>query len=175
MAGPLVRLRGPVICATLDMLALSVWTGGLVVIIAAVIPAVFNSLGMEPGGRFLTRTFDGYNRLVLVAMAVMGGTIAARLWWGQSDGWPEAVPGRVETLLFGTMALITVLIIAVLGPQSVALQEAVFATGGDTARKAAYDAFFRVHMVVRGLYLVNLVLGIALMAVKLRFWLRKDS
>ena len=163
------------ICATLDMLALAVWTGGLIVIIAAVIPAVFNSLGMEAGGRFLTRSFDGYNRLVLVAMAMMGGTIAARAWWAQEGGWPEAAPGRAETLLFGLMVLVAVLIIAVLGPQSAVLQEAAFATRDEAARKTAYDAFFRVHMIVRALYLVNLGLGVVLMVVKLKSWFRKES
>lgn len=162
-----------VFCTALDFLALSVWTGGLIIIVAAVIPAVFNSFNMEAGGRFLTRTFDGYNRLVLVAMATMGGTIAARMWLAQANGWPNAVPGRVETILFGAMVLVAVLIIAVLGPQSVTLQEEAFATKDEAARKAAYDAFFRVHMIVRGLYIVNLGLGIGLMTVKLKSLLRK--
>jgi uncharacterized membrane protein len=163
-----------VVCATLDMLALAVWTGGLVVIVTAAIPAVFNTLGMEPGGRFLTRLFDGYNRIVLVAMATMGGTIAARMWWGRAGGWPATVPGRAETLIFGAMVLVTVLIVAVLGPQSVALQEAAFAAREEATRTTAYDAFFRVHRIVRGLYIVNLALGIGLMTVKIKSWLRND-
>lgn len=175
MPEPRTHARGLVICATLDMLALAVWTGGLIVIIATVIPAVFNSLGMEPGGRFLTRLFDGYNRIVLVAMAMMGGTIATRAWWAQEGGRPEAAPGRAETLVFGLMVLVAVLIIAVLGPQSVTLQEAAFATRDETARKTAYDAFFRVHMTVRALYIVNLGLGVGLIAFKLKSWLRKES
>ena len=35
------------------------------VIMAIVIPAVFNSFGMEPAGRFLRRVFDGYGYLNL--------------------------------------------------------------------------------------------------------------
>jgi hypothetical protein len=34
----------------------------------------------------------------------------------------------------------------------------------------AYDAFFRTHTAVRGLYLLNVGLGIALIAVKVRAW-----
>jgi len=163
------------VCATLDFLALAVWTGGLIVIVAAVIPAVFNSFGMEAGGRFLTRTFDGYNRIVLVAMAVMGGTIAARVWLAQTTGLPGAMPGRTEAMLFGLMVLAAISIIAVLGPQSIALQAEVFAAKDEAARKTAYDAFFRVHTIVRGLYLVNLGLGIGLMAVRLKSFLKKEQ
>lgn len=165
---------GMLICAVLDFVALAVWTGGLVVIVVAVIPAVFNSFDMEAGGRFLTRTFDGYNRIVLVAMAVMGGTIAARAWLAQTTGVPDAMPERTEVMLFGLMVLVAIAIIAWLGPQSVALQAEAFAAQDEAARKVAYDAFFRMHMVVRGLYLVNLGLGIGLMAVRLKSFLKKE-
>jgi uncharacterized membrane protein len=162
-------------CAVIECLALAVWIGGLVVIIGAVIPAVFNSFGMEPGGRFLTRVFDGYNKLVLVAMAAMGGTTAVRAWMFRAGGHPDTMPGRTETVLFGTMVLVASLIIFVLGPQSIALQEEAFGTREESAQKAAYDAFFRVHMIVRALYIMNLFLGIGLLAVKLKSFLRKES
>lgn len=174
MGEPRAFSKRLLICAVVESLALAVWIGGLVVIIAAVIPAVFNSLGMEPGGRFLTRVFDGYNRLVLVAMAAMGGTVAARVWGLQAGGPPAAVPGRAETILFGTMVLVASLIIFVLGPQSIALQEEAFGAGDESARKVALDAFFRVHMIVRTLYMVNLGLGIWLLTIKLKSFLRKE-
>jgi uncharacterized membrane protein len=163
------------VCAVVDGLALAIWIGGLVVIIAAVIPAVFNSFGMEPGGRFLTRVFDGYNRVVLVAMAAMGGTIAVRAWALQAGGPANTLPGRAETILFGAMVLVACLIIVGLGPQAVSLQEGAFATKDENARKVAYDAFFRIHMIVRSLYIVNLFLGIGLLAVKIKSFLRKES
>jgi uncharacterized membrane protein len=174
MDEPRARSTSLLVCAVVECLALTVWVGGLLVIIASVIPAVFNSLGMEPGGRLLTRVFDGYNKMVLVAMAAMGGAIAVRAWGVQAGKPWFAMPGRAEAALFGTMVLVAMLIIAILGPQSVALQEAAFAAKDETARKTAYDAFFRVHMIVRGLYLVNLGLGIVLMTVKLKSWLRND-
>ncbi|MEK7294310.1 MAG: DUF4149 domain-containing protein [Nitrospirota bacterium] len=174
MGEPRAFSKRLLLCAVIESLALAVWIGGLVVIIAAVIPAVFNSLGMEPGGRFLTRVFDGYNRLVLVAMAAMGGTIAARTWGLQAGGPPGALPGRAEAILFGTMVLVASLIIFVLGPQSIALQEEAFGARDESAQKVAYDAFFRVHMIVRALYIMNLGLGIGLLAIKLKSFLRKE-
>ena len=58
------------------MLALVVWVGGLVSIIAAVIPAVFNTISMETGGRMLTRMFQGYDRLALVSAGlIVAGTL----------------------------------------------------------------------------------------------------
>ena len=54
-----------------EMFALTLWVGGLVVIIAIVIPAVFNSFGMEPAGRFLRRVFDGYGYLNLGILLVL--------------------------------------------------------------------------------------------------------
>jgi hypothetical protein len=173
------ELRAPskrvLVCAIIDCLALAIWAGGLIVIIAVVIPTVFNSFGMEPGGRFLTRVFDGYNRTVLVAMAAMGGTIAVRAW-GVSTGEPSStLPSRTEAMLFGAMILVAFLIIVVLGPQSIALQEVAFGTREESARKAALDAFFRMHMIVRGLYILNLGLGVWLLAIKLKSFLRKDA
>ena len=50
-------------CSLLELLGLMVWIGGLAVLLTTVIPAVFNTLGMETGGRFLRRVFDGYNTL----------------------------------------------------------------------------------------------------------------
>ena len=162
------------VCAIIECLALAVWIGGLVVIIGAVIPAVFNSFGMEPGGRFLIRVFDGYNRMVLVAMAAMGGTIAIRAWGQQTGGPSSTLPGRTETILLGTMVLVASLIVFVLGPQSVTLQEEAFGTKEESAQKVAYDAFFQIHRIVRGLYIVNLGLGIGLLTLKLKSFLRKD-
>jgi len=174
MNEPRAPSKRVLVCAVVECLALAVWIGGLVVIIAAVIPAVFNSFGMEPSGRFLTRVFDGYNRVVLVAMAAMGGTIAMRMWGQQAGGPSHAMPGRAEAILFGTMVLMATLIIFILGPQAVSLQEEAFGTKDEGARKAAYDAFFRVHMIVRTLYIVNLGLGIWLLAIKFKSFLRKD-
>ncbi len=171
MDEPRVPSKRLLVCAVIECLALAVWIGGLVVIITAIIPAVFNSFGMEQGGRFLTRVFDGYNTMVLVAMAAMGGAIAIRAW-GQQAGRP-AVPGRTDAILFGAMVLVAVLIIFILGPHTITLQEEAFATQEEAARKVAYADFFRLHMIVRGLYIVNLVLGIGLLTVKLKGFLKE--
>jgi uncharacterized membrane protein len=152
----------------IELLALAVWVGGLVVIIGAIIPAVFNSFNMEAGGRFLTRVFEGYNRLVLAAMGATGGAFALRavlLWKG---GLTEVLPSRTEAILFGMMVAVATVIVFVLEPETIVLQEDAFRVKEATARKAAYEAFFRLHMVVRGLYLLNLGLGISLIIAKLR-------
>lgn len=162
--------RGRLACATLELVALATWTGGLLVIVGAVIPAVFNSFGMEPGGRFLTRVFDGYNRMTVGAMAVLAASAAVRLW-AERRGWmPGTAPGRAEMALLTAMVAVGALIILVLGPEAVALQETAFASRDEGARKLAYDAFFHTHRMVRGLYVLNLGLGIALLAVKVGGW-----
>jgi uncharacterized membrane protein len=168
-----------IVCCTIELLALSIWIGGLVVIVAAVIPAVFNSFGMEPGGRFLTLVFDGYNRLTAAAILILTTASGWRAWqtWREGGGsgrWPAAALPRLELALLSVMILIAVLIIMVLGPESVTLQERAFAVQDEAAKKAAYAAFFQTHTVVRGLYLLNLVLGIVLLAVKARSWIRRS-
>lgn len=164
--------RAWIVCRTLELLALSVWVGGLVAIIGAVIPAVFNSFGMEPGGRFLTRVFDGYNRLTTAAIVILAGTTGWQVRQGRLEGGHQAGMGlgRTEAVLLTLMIGLAALIILVLGPASVTLQEQAFAAQGEAAKKAAYDAFFRTHTVVRALYIVNLGLGIGLLAVKAARW-----
>jgi uncharacterized membrane protein len=162
--------RGLLICRTFELLALSVWVGGLIVIIAAVIPAVFNSFGMEPGGRFLTSVFDGYNHLVVGAIVMLLGAIGFRIHAEGERIASTPGPPRPELMLLGLMVIIAILIIGLLGPKSVTLQELAFATKGEAERKEAYSAFFRIHSIVRGLYLVNLGLGIALLVVKVKVW-----
>ena len=52
----------------LELTALGTWIGGLIILVGAVIPAVFNTFGgQDSGGFFLTRAFEGYNRIVLIA------------------------------------------------------------------------------------------------------------
>lgn len=167
-----------VACYTVELLALAIWVGGLLAIIIAVIPAVFNSLGMEPGGRLLTRVFAGYNRLVGLAIAGLLTGMGLRLWAQVRAVAPGAVHrsaaggaiGWMESGLFAAMVGVAALISFGLGPEAARLQEQAFAAPDDAAKKAAYEAFFRSHTVVRGLYFVNLALGIALLAVKVRRW-----
>lgn len=177
MASERARRRGWIVCFTSEVLALSIWIGGLVVIVASVIPAVFNSFGMEQGGRFLARVFDGYNRLTAVAVVVLVSTAVWRFRAVRSTipSDPGALargrgPSRMETVLLVTMLLVTVLIAFMFGPQSLALQQQAFEAEGDAAKKAAYDAFFRTHLVVRGLYLLNLGVAVALLAMKITRW-----
>jgi len=171
MAAP--RPTQLLVCYTVELLALSIWIGGLVVIIGSVIPAVFNSFGMEPGGRFLTKVFEGYNRLVALAIVLLVSAAAWRLWVSSRGDRLDAAVSRSECALLIVMIGVAAVMALVMWPESVTRQEQAFATQGEVARKVAYEAFFRTHTVVRGLYLLNLGLGIALLAVKVRSLLVK--
>jgi len=127
------------------------------VLIGAVIPAVFNTFGgQDSGGIFLTRAFEGYNRLVVIAVGILVFSMGYRWWSGEG----VATVGRGEWILVSIMGLIAALIIIILHPQAAALQAEAFASKDEQARKAAFEAFFRLHMPIRSLYLVNMVLGI---------------
>jgi hypothetical protein len=154
--------RGWRACVTLEQLALAVWVGGLITIIGAVIPSVFGTFPMEPAGRLLTRVFAGYDRLVGGAIVVLVAGLAWRAWRGSpASRWPEA-------LLLGVMVAVAAAISFVAAPRTVVLQEQAFAAQAGPEKQAAYDAFFRSHQIVRGLYLVNLAFGVGLMAVRVK-------
>ena len=156
---------GLVSCLTLEWLALGVWVGGLLVLIGAVIPAVFNTFGgQDTGGFFLTRAFEGYNHFVIGALAVL----CAGSWYRWWSGDQLVAVSRGEMALLVGMAVIAGIIILWLHPQAALLQAQAFAVKEEAARKAAFEAFFRIHMPVRLLYMVNLVLGILLTGIKVK-------
>lgn len=152
-----------VCCVSLEYLALGVWVGGLIVLIGAVIPAVFNTLGgQESGGLFLTKAFEGYNRLVVVALIILISAMAYRQWVAES----AARVSRTEWLLLSAMGGIAGVIILVLHPQAAALQAEAFGLRDEQAKKAAFEAFFRLHKPIRSLYVVNVFLGTWLLVLK---------
>ena len=161
---------GLVIGLTGEWVALAVWIGGLILLVAAVLPAVFNTFGgQDSGGLFLTRAFEGYNRLVLGAIVVLAGGMVWRAWCAPSD---YAVT-LIEGLLFGAMVLIAGIIIFYLHPLAAARQAEAFALKAGEGRKEAFEAFFKLHMPVRTLYMVNLCLGLALVGVRVRTWINR--
>jgi uncharacterized membrane protein len=163
---------GAVCLLSLEFLALGVWVGGLIVLVGAVIPAVFNTFGgQESGGFFLTRAFEGYNRLVVVALIVLGAAMGYRHWRG------EAVPrvSRSEWILLSAMGGIAGVIILVLHPQAAALQAEAFGLKDEQAKKAAFEAFFRLHKPIRSLYVVNMVLGTWLLVLKAKRSLQQEG
>lgn len=148
-----------------EWIALGIWVGGLVVLVAAVLPAVFNTFGgQDSGGLFLTRAFEGYNRLVIGAMLVLAGGMAWRAWLAPS----EYAVGRAEALVFAMMVVIAGIIMVYLHPLAAARQAEAFALKAGEGRKEALDAFFKLHMPVRTLYMVNLGLGLVLAGVRVR-------
>ena len=163
---------GLICCLSLEWLALGIWVGGLLVLIGAVIPAVFNTFGgQDSGGFFLTRAFEGYNRFVIGSLAVL----CAGAWYRWRSGQQVVSASRSEMLVLAGMAVIAGIIILWLHPQAASLQAQAFAVKEEAARKAAFEAFFRIHMPVRSLYMVNLVLGILLIGIKAKQSLQRDG
>jgi uncharacterized membrane protein len=163
---------GMVGCLTIEWVALAIWVGGMIVLSGAVIPAVFNTFGgQDSGGMFLTRAFEGYHRFVIGAGVILCVTLCCRRWSGD----PLVVVVRSEMIVLALMVMIAVLIIVVLHPNAVALQAQAFATKDETTRKAALEAFFHVLLPIRSLYMVNLVLGVLLIAIKVKRVLDQDG
>ena len=131
-------------------------------LVGAVIPAVFNTFGgQESGGLFLTKAFEGYNRLVVIALVVLLVAMGYRQWRGEA-----VAVSRSEWILLSAMGGIAGLIILVLHPQAAALQAEAYGLKDEEAKKAAFEAFFRLHKPIRSLYVVNGLLGISLLVLK---------
>ena len=163
---------GIVCCLTLEWLALAVWVGGVLVLIGAVIPAVFNTFGgQDSGGLFLTRAFEGYNHFVIGAIAVLSVGSWYRWWCGD----PAVAVSRNELAVLAGMVVIAGVIIVWLHPYAAALQAQAFAVKEEAARKAAFEALFRILMPGRSLYIVNLVLGILLIGIKAKRSIDRDG
>jgi len=159
-------------CLTLEWLALGVWVGGLLVLIGAVIPAVFNTLGgQDVGGLFLTRAFEGYHHFVIGALAIL----CASLWYRWWSGDPAVGVGRGEMTVLAVMVVTAGVIIVWLHPHAAALQAQAFAVQEEAAKKAAFEALFRILMPVRWLYMVNLALGILMIGIKAKRSLYRDG
>ena len=159
-------------CSLLELLGLMIWIGGLAVLLTTVIPAVFNTLGMETGGRFLRRVFDGYNALTSGIVVTLIGTALFRFWKQRREPNESLPLPRSEVGLLMALAFVTFLVVVVLGPKAVALQEAAFAAESQEAKKTALEAFFRMHMILRALHLINAGLAVSLLVVKFRHWVR---
>ena len=159
-------------CSLLELLGLIMWIGSLTALLTMVIPAVFNTLEMETGGRFLRRVFDGYNAVVGGVVMVLIGTALFRYWKHRREPEGNLPVKRSEVGLLVALTFVTVLVVAVLGPKAVALQEIAFDADSPEAKKTALEAFFRMHMIVRALHLINAGLAISLLVVKFRHWVR---
>jgi uncharacterized membrane protein len=161
-----------VCCLTLEWLALGIWVGGLLVLIGAVIPAVFNTFGgQDSGGLFLTRAFEGYHRFMIGALAILCAASWYR-WWSRDLA---VAVGRGEMMLLAGMVVIAGVIIVWLHPYASALQSQAFAVQEEAAKKTAFEALFRILMPVRWLYMVNLALGILLIGIKTKRSLYRDG
>lgn len=163
---------GMICCLTLEWLALGIWVGGLLVLIGAVIPAVFNTFGgQDIGGLFLTQAFEGYNHFVIGAMTIL----CAAAWYRWWSGDQAVAVSRGELALLAGMVLIAGAIIIVLHPYAASLQAQAFAVKEEAARKAAFEALFRVLLPVRLIYMVNLAMGILLIGIRANLSLPREK
>ncbi|GJL53928.1 MAG: hypothetical protein NPIRA02_10600 [Nitrospirales bacterium] len=151
-----------------EVFGLMIWVGGLLMIIAVVIPAVFNSFSMEQGGRFLRRVFDGYSLLTLGILIFLIVMVGCRYWTMTGSSNMLFPITRIEIILLLGMAITTSVIMGVIGPKTIALQEQAFEAVSELDKKTAYDQFFRMHMISRALYLVNVALATGLLVSKIR-------
>ena len=159
-------------CLTLEWLALGVLVGGLLVLIGAVIPAVFNTFGgQDVGGLFLTRAFEGYHHFVIGALAIL----CAASWYRWWSGDPAVGVGRGEMTVLAVIVVTAGVIIVWLHPHAAALQAQAFAVQEEAAKRAAFEALFRILMPVRWLYMVNLSLGILMIGIKAKRLLYRDG
>jgi hypothetical protein len=131
-------------------------------IIAVVIPAVFNSFGMEPSGRFLRRVFDGYSQITTGILLFLFVTASSRFLYDHTSGTALFPVTRLEGIVLGLMVSLTFFIVWVIGPQTVLLQEKAFEATTAIDKKMAYDQFFQWHVVQRGLHLATLGLAVGL-------------
>lgn len=157
-------------CSLLELLGLVIWIGSLVFILTAVLPATFNSFGIEAGGRFLRRVFDHYNSLTSGIVIFLIGSTWFRLWKNRNPLPRISPPTRIEVTLLVGLSLVTTLIVLVVEPKAIQLQEAAFLAGGEIATKNAYEDFFKTHMIARALHLINGGLAISLLVTKFRQW-----
>lgn len=163
---------GMICCLTLEWLALGIWVGGLLVLIGAVIPAVFNTFGgQDIGGLFLTQAFEGYNHFVIGAMTIL----CAAAWYRWWSGDQAVAVSRGELALLAGMVLIAGVIIIVLHPYATSLQAQAFVVKEEAARKAAFEALFRVLLPVRLIYMVNLAMGILLIGIRANLSLPREK
>ena len=159
-------------CLTLEWLALGVWVGGGLVLIGAVIPAVFNTFGgQDSGGLFLTRAFEGYHRFMIGALTILWAAVWYR-WW---SGSPIVAVGLGEMTVLAGMVVIAGIIILWLHPYATVLQAQAFAAQEGAAKKAAFEALFRMLMPIRWIYMADLVLGILLIGIKAKRSLYRDG
>jgi len=162
------RVNWGVVGFLFELGALTLWVGGLVVIIAVVIPAVFNAFGMEPAGRFLRRVFDGFGLMNVWILMLLGFVAGMRYRAFGSNPSEMFAVSSVEWWLLAGMVLMTFSILGIFGPQAIALQEQAFETVSKEDKDIAYAQFFRLHMVVRACHLVNFGFAASLFILKVR-------
>ncbi|RMH04637.1 MAG: DUF4149 domain-containing protein [Nitrospirae bacterium] len=158
--------------ALLELLGLVCWVGGLALILVAIIPSVFTTMNMELGGQFLRKVFERYNTLTGGVVLLLVVTTAYRAWMSREGVEGSHVPPvpRREWILLAMLGVMTGAIVLVIDPYVATLQHAAFSAQSEQEKHVAYEAFFRVHVLIRALHLLNGGLALGLLVVKFHQW-----
>jgi uncharacterized membrane protein len=78
-------------------------------------------------------------------------------------------------MVLAGMVVITGIIIVWLHPSAASLQAQAFAAQEEAAKKAAFEALFRMLKPIRWIYMVDLVLGILLIGIRAKRSLYRDG
>jgi len=109
--------------------------------------------------------------IVIGAMTIL----CAAAWYRWWSGDQAVAVSRGELALLAGMVLIAGVIIIVLHPYATSLQAQAFAVKEEAARKAAFEALFRVLLPVRLIYMVNLAMGILLIGIRANLSLPREK
>jgi hypothetical protein len=97
------------------------------------------------------------------------------LWYRWWSGDSMVAVGQSEMLVLAGITAITGMILLWLHPSAAALQAQAFATHEEEAKKAAFEALFRVLKPLRWIYTVDLILGIFLIGIRAKRSLDRDG
>ena len=146
-----------------QLLGLSIWLGGMVVLGALVAPTVFTSVEpYESAGEVMTLLFRKFNGSLVYGCAVLVLVGFIGKWFlNPMPGWSR----RVEGILLGVMIVSAIYIGSILGPR---MQELRIVKNADPNNTLAAAEFQRGHTLSRALFTLNLGLGMPLLFIHAR-------
>jgi uncharacterized membrane protein len=147
----------------IELLGLTIWIGGMMILGAVVAPTVFNTVKpIEMAGAAMSlvfRKFNGGLVYVCIVLVVLG--FLGKLFLDQRLGRSR----WIEAGLLAAMILVSLYIGAILGPRMEVLRHIRIT---DASNSAAIVEFDRDHRISVSLFSVNLILGLAVLFINAR-------
>jgi len=144
--------------ASLELIGLGAWIGGMLVLGGMVAPAVFGKLGPDSGGEIMSGVFRQFNGAFVYACIVL--SIVGFL----GKFFLNRLPGKarwIEATMLAVMTLVGLYVGAIMGPRMQELREIRMK---DPSNGTAIAEFDRDHHLSVQLFSVNLFLGVAALA-----------